>query len=104
MEELELIPDNIEEDSVATHLDWAQDRISKLSDIVSEDLLFLWHLPNKANLKIALDTSTILDIIEILNEVHQTDKSITKGLKSLSKSKNIKFAELMRDIRTLLTG
>ena len=104
MEELDLIPDNIVEDSVATHLDWAQDRISKLSDIVSEDLLFLWHLPNKANLKIALDTSTILDIIEILNEVHQTDKSITKGLKSLSKSKNIKFAELMRDIRILLTG
>jgi len=104
MEELELIPDNIEEDSVATHLDWAQDRISKLSDIVSEDLLFLWHLPNKANLKIDLDSTTILSLIEILNEVHQTDKSITKGLKSLSKSKNIKFAELMRDIRILLTG
>jgi len=104
MEELNLIPDNLDEDSIAAHLDWAQDRISKLSDIVGDDLLFLWHLPNRTNLNVTLDCSTILEIIEILNEVDEKDKSTIKKLKTISKSKNIKFAELMKDFRILLTG
>merc|ERR1712025_36637 len=69
MEELNLIPDNLDEDSIAAHLDWAQDRISKLSDIVGDDLLFLWHLPNRTNLNVTLDNSTISEIIKNLNEV-----------------------------------
>ena len=104
MEDLGLQPDNVDQDSVLMLLGWAQDRISKLSDLVGEDFLFLWHFPNKEDLHITIPNSLIDKVIDLLNSTDQDNKSLMKTFKLLSKEHNIKFPDLMKDLRLLITG
>ena len=104
MEDLGLQPDNVDHDSVLMLLGWAQDRISKLSDLVGEDFLFLWHFPNKEDLHITIPNSLVDKVIDLLNSTDHDNKSLMKTFKLLSKEHNIKFPDLMKDLRLLITG
>ena len=104
MEDLGLQPDNIDYGSVLMLLGWAQDRISKLSDLVGEDFLFLWHFPNKEDLHITIPNSLVDKVIDLLNSTDHDNKSLMKTFKLLSKEHNIKFPDLMKDLRLLITG
>jgi len=103
MNDLDLVLDNVDDDTVEKNLVWAQDRISKLSDIVSDDLLFLWHLPDKDKISVKLGANILEEIIRVIHE-HSEDKVLMKHLKQLSKSHGIKFPELMKDLRLIITG
>ena len=104
MTELNLNIDNVDTNTIESNLEWAQDRIAKLSDIVSEDLLFLWHLPHKDTINITLSANLIQEIISLLQSQSGNSKLMISGLKSISQAQNIKFPDLMKDLRILITG
>jgi len=103
LQELELVQDNLDDARILSILEWAKDRISTLNDIVSEDLLFLWHLPSHSQNLESADSAVVAETVKILEDEMEA-KSIMKMLKNLSKEKGIKFPVLMRDLRILLTG
>lgn len=102
MNELNFTADKIDPESVLKHLLWALDRITKPSDIVSDELLFLWHLPNKSEINVTISSDLIQEIVLLISR-HE-EKSLMKQLKLLSKNNLLKFPDLMKDLRLLLTG
>ena len=102
MHDLNLTADNIDHESVLKHLLWALDRITKPGDIVSEELMFLWHLPNKLEINVTISPNLIQEIILLIS--CQNEKLLMKQLKMLSKDNLIKFPVLMKDLRLLITG
>ena len=102
MNELNLTADNIDHESVLKYLLWAQDRITKPGDIVSDELLFLWHLPNKSEINVTISSDLIQEIAQLVS--CQNNKELMKQLKLLSKTNLLKFPDLMQDIRLLITG
>ena len=102
MNELNLTADNIDHESVLKYLLWAQDRITKPGDIVSDELLFLWHLPNKSEINVTISSDLIQEIALLVS--CQNNKELMKQLKLLSKTNLLKFPDLMQDIRLLITG
>jgi len=96
--------DDIEDATIERYLVWSQDRINKLEDIVGEDLLFLWVLPVVENCHISVSITTINNVIQILKEEKNLDKTLMKSLKNLGKRDGIKFPVLMKDLRVLITG
>ena len=102
MNELNLTTDNIDSGSVLKYLLWAQDRITKPGDIISEELLFLWHLPNKSLISITISSDLIQDVILLITR--HNDQVLMKHLKLFCKDQLIKFPDLMKNLRLLITG
>lgn len=99
-----LVSDCLDSDTVERHLMWAaQDRISKLSDIVSEKLIFLWSIP-KYSEQVKISKAVITDVHRLMSEIETVDKTVIKTLKTICSKENIKFSILMTDLRLLLTG
>jgi len=94
--------DDVDDEIIDKYLTWGQDRINKLEDIVGEGLLFLWVMPSREDIRISLDDSTIVKILQIISE--NKDGNLMKSLKTLSKEVGIKFPVLMKDLRVLITG
>ena len=102
---LELSPDNVDDDTVWKYLTWGQDRIHKLSDLAGDDLIFLWHWPDKSQLKVELNNSQFREILNLLNSQQTEDsKLIMKQIKNFSKSQGLKFPAVMKDLRVVITG
>lgn len=102
---LGLSEDNVEDETVWKYLNWGQDRIHKLSDLAGDDLLFLWHWPDKSQLKVSLNNSHFREILSLFSS-HQTgdSKILMKHLKKISKGHGMKFPDLMKDLRSVITG
>lgn len=98
--------DKIDNDTVEKHLVWAQDRINKLEDLVSEDMMFLWHRPTKHNNNIVFDKEIVDKIVLIFSnhEKETCNKQLMSELKRLSQSTGLKFPAFMKELRVLLTG
>ena len=102
---LELSPDNVDDDTVWKYLTWGQDRIHKLSDLAGDDLIFLWHWPDKSQLEVELNNSQFREILNLLNSQQTEDsKIIMKQIKNFSKSQGLKFPAVMKDLRVVITG
>ncbi|XP_076280884.1 putative glutamate--tRNA ligase, mitochondrial isoform X2 [Lasioglossum baleicum] len=89
-------------------LKWAQNRIYKLSDLVSSDLAFLWIVPSTTPENIQ---SECLDVLKILNtklvetDIHNFNKAwINSYLKEFANEHKIPFSTLMSVLRGILSG
>lgn len=87
-------------------LKWSTSRISKLSDLASNELLFLWINPKH-------DESLSQEHIEILqylndglrnNDVEFHKDSVREFLKQFASKHNIAFNKLMKILRSVLSG
>merc|ERR1712244_50702 len=55
--------DSVDDETIEKYLKWAEERITKLSDIVSEDFLFLWLMPKHYSEPIMLTEDVIKKVI-----------------------------------------
>lgn len=96
--------DNVDDETIEKHLKWAEERIVKLTDIASDDFLFLWLMPRHYSEPVVLPGSVIKRVVVIMNQETFKEKSLLKHLRQLGKEENIKFSQLMKDLRVLITG
>ncbi|XP_023934306.2 probable glutamate--tRNA ligase, mitochondrial [Bicyclus anynana] len=93
---------NISEEHVKSILDWSTSRISKIDELISPKLAFLWILPSN-NLEINKNLfEKLLDNLESLDKFEQ--ESIKDNLRSFSDRNNVKFPVLMKMLRSVLSG
>ncbi|CAK9823898.1 Probable glutamate--tRNA ligase, mitochondrial [Anthophora retusa] len=98
----------LDEGHIIYTLKWAQDRIFKLSDLVSPKLSFLWIIPNTP---LEADHSECLDALKILSnklieiDIQNFNKAwINSYLKEFAKEHDISFPILMKVLRFILSG
>lgn len=105
-EELNFKIDNVDDKTIEKYLRWSEDRINKLTDIVSKEFLFLWVSPSIYAIPIYLSESVISKVISMMVELKEEDsKSLTKYLKKVCQSeKGLKFSQMMKELRVLITG
>lgn len=93
---------------ILTTLNWASNRISKLNDLVTPDMKFLWVKPIKKESTIDLKYLEVVDILSKKLESLENDKfskeSLKLYLKEFAVNNNISFSDLMKTLRSLLSG
>ncbi|XP_014219827.1 probable glutamate--tRNA ligase, mitochondrial [Copidosoma floridanum] len=96
---------NLNPDHIIATLKWAQHRITKLSDLVKSDLKFLWVKPNAGkDLKYLEAVDVLSKKLEGLERDHFCKESLLTHLKEFSNNNNVPFADLMKTLRSLLSG
>lgn len=102
----------IKEDLTTEYLEqiiqWSQDRIHKIEDLINSDFEFLWFLPQHIDLG-DVKISDILNILQscknCVQNMEQFEQSnISTEMKTLSKEHKIKFSEFMKFLRICFTG
>ena len=104
VESLGLDCDSLEAARVEQLLVWAAaERISRLQELVAEELLYLWTLPRVVG---RLDTprEVVGRVAGLVREAAVMDKTVVKALKKVSTSEKLNFPAFMSDLRTILTG
>ena len=104
---LGLSQDNVDDETVLKYLIWGQDRIHKLSDLVGDDLIFLWHWPERNSLKVNINNIQLREVLALVKSHQQGEgegKLLLKQIKTFSKSQGLKFPEVMKDLRLIITG
>ncbi|XP_043262896.1 probable glutamate--tRNA ligase, mitochondrial isoform X1 [Colletes gigas] len=98
----------LDEHHIMTVLKWGQDRIYKLSDLVTPNFAFLWVIPSSP---VNVTESGCLDVLKIINmKLSETDSqnynktSINSYLKELANEHKIPIATLMTLLRGILSG
>lgn len=98
----------LDDENILSTLKWAKNRITKLTDLVSPDMAFLWIVPPLT--QISKDLKHI-DIAQSLNEkLAEIEGSnfnkdfLNNYLRNYSKKNAIPFPELMKTLRALLSG
>ncbi|KAF6207077.1 hypothetical protein GE061_018316 [Apolygus lucorum] len=95
-----VVPD---ETYVSTVLHWCLPRITKLSDLVSDNLKFLWVMPKASSLS-DIDPG-LLEALEMKLEKSSFDqKSLVSSMKSLASEQQISYKNLMHILRKVLSG
>ncbi|KAF5295425.1 hypothetical protein FQA39_LY13086 [Lamprigera yunnana] len=96
---------NLNEEYVKSVLSWASNRINKLSDLVSNDLSFLWIPPVHSDGVKETDLTIIKRFYSVLKNRDSFEKDDLKGfLKSFSEEHDFKFSALMQLVRSILSG
>ncbi|XP_015598994.1 probable glutamate--tRNA ligase, mitochondrial [Cephus cinctus] len=113
---LETFPDRVKdgslqlnEDHILSVLKWAQHRISKLSDLVSSDLAFLWvvpsaqetHSPQPKDIQLL---RTLSEKLSSFDEGNFQKNSLKNCLKEFADNNEIPFPTLMNLLRSTLSG
>ncbi|KAI4498661.1 hypothetical protein M0802_006128 [Mischocyttarus mexicanus] len=98
----------LDEDYIISTLNWAQNRINKLSDLVKTDLAFIWIVPSSLP---DIISPEFIDAIKNLNEkLTETDENdllmdiLKPYLKELAEKNGIPFPNLMKTLRKILSG
>ncbi|XP_076381070.1 putative glutamate--tRNA ligase, mitochondrial [Megalopta genalis] len=98
----------LDDHHICSVLKWGQNRIYKLTDLVSPELSFLWIVPPTTPDNIQLEC---LDMLKILNtelietDIHNFNKTwINNYLKEFANEHKIPFATLMKVLRGILSG
>ncbi|XP_037963909.2 probable glutamate--tRNA ligase, mitochondrial [Plutella xylostella] len=95
---------NIAEENVKGILNWATVRVTKIEDLVSPKLGFLWILPESKSIE-DRDKELLAKVIELLEKTDAFDaKSLKVILKEFSSNNGVKFPELMKMLRSALSG
>ncbi|XP_044751194.1 probable glutamate--tRNA ligase, mitochondrial isoform X2 [Coccinella septempunctata] len=94
----------LDEDHIRSILHWSVNRITKLSDLLKNDMLFLWTMPKSCKLK----EHDINSITELLKELEVQDEfsreKLAKFLKKFADQQNIKYSMFMKTLRSVLSG
>ncbi|XP_014229583.1 probable glutamate--tRNA ligase, mitochondrial [Trichogramma pretiosum] len=98
----------LDPEHIISTLKWAQNRINKLSDLVSADLKFLWVKPenndNFKNLKYLESIEVLSKKLENIDENNFCQESLKNYLREFAKTNNVPFSDLMKTLRSLLSG
>nr|XP_023014133.1 probable glutamate--tRNA ligase, mitochondrial [Leptinotarsa decemlineata] len=94
-----------DDDHIRNVLLWSSERISKLSDLVSEDLAFIWVVPSNHHI-VSKEVDTIKSLKTMLEGIKEQGdtKDLNAILKTFSHEHGIKFAALMKMLRHILSG
>lgn len=89
-------------------LTWAIDRITKVSDLISKDFMFLWIMPNYDN-DLGVEHQQILSKTYriLINEAKLNDWSkdnISDVLRTTAKEIDFPYNRLMKLLRNVLSG
>jgi len=101
---LNLVEDDVSDETIEKYLIWGQNRISKLQDIVNDDLLFLWAFSVNDDVHISLNEHLLDSLIQLFEENGSDQNSLFASIKKLCKEKGVKFPSVMKDLRVLITG
>merc|ERR1711915_784761 len=101
---LNLVEDDVSDETIEKYLIWGQNRISKLQDIVNDDLLFLWAFSVDDDVHISLNEHLLDSLIQLFEENGSDQNSLFASIKKLCKEKGVKFPSVMKDLRVLITG
>ncbi|XP_051164834.1 probable glutamate--tRNA ligase, mitochondrial isoform X2 [Leptopilina boulardi] len=98
----------LDDENILSTLKWAKNRITKLTDLVSSDLSFLWIIPPLT--QISKDSKHI-EMVQVLIEklADSKDDNIEKDvilsfIRELSKNNGVSYPEFMKTLRSLLSG
>lgn len=86
-------------------LKWSVNRINRLSDLVQNQLSFIWVVPSATiplddqQLKIIMKFMSVLETLDTLEK-----EALKKLLKQFSKENGEKYANFMKTLRGLLSG
>lgn len=95
---------NLDETYILKILNWAIERISTLSDLVTKDMEFIWILPTAKNLE-ARDFQTLNLFKHILENKGENEiTEINAICKEFCKENSVKFGPFMKLLRRVLTG
>ncbi|XP_050595217.1 probable glutamate--tRNA ligase, mitochondrial isoform X5 [Bombus affinis] len=99
----------LDDNHIISVLKWAQHRISKLSDLVSPKLAFLWHIPTTSlddtMLGCKLDALKIISMKLIEIEIQNFNKEwINRYLREFANEHEISYPTLMKALRFVLSG
>ena len=94
---------NMEKEHIKTVLEWATSRISRIEDLATPKFAFLWILPSNKNIDINKKLFTkLINNLEGLDKFEQ--ELIKNNLKQFSLQNDIKFPDLMKILRSVLSG
>lgn len=94
---------NISEDHVSAVLNWAVARITTVEDLVSSKFAFLWILPSTDRLDINRNLlEKLVENLEVLEAFEQDN--IKANLREFSENNGVKFPDLMKMLRSVLSG
>ncbi|CAH1183295.1 unnamed protein product [Phaedon cochleariae] len=86
-------------------LQWSCNRISKLSDLISKNLEFIWVIPTEYNIDKSSESSIDLLKNELEKEETELDtEHLNAMLKTFCKDHAIKYGSFMRTLRYVLSG
>lgn len=95
----------LNEEYVEIILKWSWNRIDTLKDLVKNELAFIWVVPSST---VALDEEQhrfVTNLIDALREIDLLEKNALKDFfKQFAKENNVKYATLMKTLRSLLSG
>ena len=83
---------------------WGQDRLSKLSDLISlPDFKFLWRKPETTEgCDVTLNKDAVKQTVELM--ANQEFQAANKAVRKLSKSTKVPYPALMKCVRIFLSG
>lgn len=91
---------DISEEHIENVLFWSTSRITKIEDLVSK-FGFLWILPKSTD----FDKKLLGDVVENLDALDDfSQDKIKECLRDFAMKNNMKFAKLMRVLRSVLSG
>ncbi|XP_063977151.1 nondiscriminating glutamyl-tRNA synthetase EARS2, mitochondrial [Diachasmimorpha longicaudata] len=112
---LEAFPDRrndgslqLDDHHMITILEWARDRITKLTDLISKDLAFLWVAPRLS--KAIEDPEILASLRTLYTELQNWERSnferhqLNDYLKKFANDNGLKFPAFMKSLRTVLSG
>ncbi|GBP12927.1 Probable glutamate--tRNA ligase, mitochondrial [Eumeta japonica] len=95
---------NTSEENIKTVLSWATSRITRIEDLVSPKLAFLWVLPSNPN----VEENNKVILLKLVNELEDVktfeEVTLKKYLKDFCDRNKTKFPELMKTLRLVLSG
>ncbi|XP_066585242.1 nondiscriminating glutamyl-tRNA synthetase EARS2, mitochondrial [Prorops nasuta] len=98
----------LEDSHILKVLQWVQNRITNLSDLVAEDLSFLWVIPTTLPDITEPKYFEIIDLLIIklteINDEEFVKMELSKFLKQFAKQNDVSFPTLMKIMRGLLSG
>ncbi|XP_067014219.2 nondiscriminating glutamyl-tRNA synthetase EARS2, mitochondrial [Anabrus simplex] len=100
----------LQDDHIRSVLLWSQKRIHRLTDLVERNLAFLWVLPSVSSLPDIVNDDKLgmlMELNECLTKIPKSD-FVKEHLKSLlrdfASQRSIQFGQLMKLLRSLLSG
>jgi len=95
----------INDERIEKYLLWGQDRIHKVSDLAKDDFMFLWSDPDSVEFEgpLSLLKSVKSVLLDIKDDELQV-KELVKKLKKIGKDHSVKYPEMMKMLRQVISG
>ena len=99
----------VSDDVLASQMQWAKSRLTRLKDLTLPEFAFLWVAPTLITYEGPITANTLLGVLHTFESLpkgseHFSSAEVSKSLRQFSKSVGIKFPVLMKCLRSILSG